>query len=268
MSNQTNITTPRTYQDFINTGTESMRPQAPATERCGICLDALTSPTKLLLCGHVFDEACLASWFASRSQPTTCPMCRATLFSRDPTSEILAIINGPNFEWQTFDIPEPREAISANFPPPVGNLIQTLLSAPEHVVAKVNLEAVAFCLTRVPNFLLAAAQAQGRILGEREATDFRRIVQAMYIYLSTRGGEEMLAVEMPPQILMGAAEVLESSAMDVDINVVLPESIMELQEDPAERAVQLAFFVTWACLDRSDERGWWVQVSDGVGREG
>lgn len=60
----------------------------PASEECGICLDALTNPVSLP-CTHKFCDGCLQSWrskYDHRSDKT-CPMCRKVI---PPTKEMLS----------------------------------------------------------------------------------------------------------------------------------------------------------------------------------
>lgn len=50
---------------------------------------------------------------------------------------------------------------------------------------------------------------------------------------------------MPLKILVGASVILEHEGYKIDLDSILPDDISQLTEDPARRAVQLAFFVTW-----------------------
>lgn len=47
------------------------------------------------------------------------------------------------------------------------------------------------------------------------------------------------------EILAGASKVLDEAGLEVDIDTIWPDDILDIAEDPARRAVQLAFFVTW-----------------------
>lgn len=50
---------------------------------------------------------------------------------------------------------------------------------------------------------------------------------------------------MPMEILLGASKVLDDAGIEVDVDRLWPDDIVDLEDDPARRAVHLAFFVTW-----------------------
>lgn len=47
------------------------------------------------------------------------------------------------------------------------------------------------------------------------------------------------------EVLLGASKVLDDAEIEIDVDHIWPDDILDLEDDPARRAVHLAFFVTW-----------------------
>ncbi|CZT18370.1 uncharacterized protein RCC_04214 [Ramularia collo-cygni] len=215
-------------------------------ESCSICCHELTSAIRIIRCGHYFDRECLASWFASRTRPNTCPMCREELFQKyDELGAVLEIFDGIDFEFDTFDIPGAMQAQIPQIARTNGNLLLSVLSIPNEAMTRIDCRMASSALALAGNTAITVAKVQGFPLNEIEMMDYRYIVKAVYTFLESMDGEEMQVNTMPMEILLGASRVMDNEGWEVDIDSIWPNDIVDLEDDPARRAVQLAFFVTW-----------------------
>ncbi|KAF2702759.1 hypothetical protein K504DRAFT_464889 [Pleomassaria siparia CBS 279.74] len=61
----------------------------PGNAQCTICIESYNGPqdkvSKIVICGHLFHNECIQTWFTSISRMRgTCPNCRTLLFIPDP----------------------------------------------------------------------------------------------------------------------------------------------------------------------------------------
>lgn len=63
---------------------------SPSPEECPICYEHMTKEnTQTLNCGHKFHKRCIKKW--KRNNNAKCPMCRGTIQSLSPESQISSI---------------------------------------------------------------------------------------------------------------------------------------------------------------------------------
>jgi hypothetical protein len=179
-------------------------------------------------------------------------MCRQQLFMRNDVAEVLRIFTAPGFEMDTFGLPTPSTIDISHIAPLSGHLIPAILSTDEETLTIINIDVVTVALTLAGNTAMIVADLHERPMEAKQREDFRHILRAMYAFLLGRDRVPMSVQMLPMAILAGVEEELQCEGHAVDLNQFLIDDISELEESPAKRAVQMAFFVTWVLWRRFD----------------
>lgn len=173
-------------------------------------------------------------------------MCRHQLFRKaDEVDAVIDMLQSPVHQMNDFGIPRALQVDIPNIESVEGDLIPMILTVPRDLTTRINSRVAAPALALGANTAVAMESVRGHPLSEKHLAEFQHIVKAIYTFLECKHGQEMQISTMPMEILVGASMVLRDAGIMVDIDSIWPDDMLQLTEDPARRAVQLAFFATW-----------------------
>jgi hypothetical protein len=177
-------------------------------------------------------------------------MCRKKLFRKDSVAEVLRRFTTPGFELNTFGLPIPTAIEIPHIATLEGHLIPTILSVDEATVTTIDMRVVTVALALAGNTAVIVAELNGTPIHPEELASFGHILRAMYTYLLKRDQTSMSVQELPTTLLVGLHAELQAQGVDIDVDLYLIDDLSELEDHPAKRAVQMAFFITWVLWRR------------------